>query len=271
MNYIGIDIGTSNIKIVEVDENLKLKNKLILEKIEPEKALQEFINKNNINLKEIKKIVATGVGVSDVHRQFLEVEIIKIPEFIAIANSGKLAGLNDEYLVASIGTGTAFIKCQKGEITHIGGTGVGGGALINLCRKIVPNITFDEINNATDYGDLDNVDLMIKDITKEEIKTLPRDTTAANFGKLNIKATNEDIIKGIANMIFESIGVMAALGAKGANIQNIVAIGQIAKMPYARQVLDKIEKLHNVKFIIPENAEYSVAIGAVNSHLFIHF
>ena len=69
-------------------------------------------------------------------------------------------------------------------------------------------------------------------------------------------------------MIFESIGVMAAFAAKGANIKNIVAIGQITKMPYARQVLDKIEKLHNVKFIIPENAEYATAMGAVKYCLF---
>lgn len=45
MNYIGMDIGTSNIKIIEVDEKLKIRNKIILEKMMPEKALEKFINK----------------------------------------------------------------------------------------------------------------------------------------------------------------------------------------------------------------------------------
>lgn len=267
MNYIGIDIGTSNIKMVEVDEKINIKNKLILEKMEPTNTLQEFINKNNIELKNIEKIVATGVGVYDIENKFKNIEIIKVPEFIAIANGGKLANLKEEFLVVSIGTGTAFIKYENKEIAHIGGTGVGGGTLINLCRNIVPNISFAEINKGIVQGNLNNVDLMIKDITKEEIKTLPMDTTAANFGKLNMNATNDDIIKGFANMIFEAIGVMSAFASKASNIKTAIVIGQLAKMPYAREVLDKIEILHNVKFIIPENPEYSVAIGAIKHWL----
>ena len=267
MNYIGIDIGTSNIKMVEVDEKLIIKNKLILEKMEPMKALQEFINKNNIELKNIEKIIATGVGANGLGNEFKEIEIVKVPEFIAIANGGKLANLNGDFLVVSIGTGTAFIKYENKEITHIGGTGVGGGTLINLCRNIVPNISFEEINKSIKQGSLDNVDLMIKDITNEKIKTLPMDTTAANFGRLNKSVKSEDIIKGFANMIFESIGVMAAFGAKSSNIKTIIVIGQLAKMPFAREVLDKIEVLHNVKFIIPENPEFLVSIGAIKERL----
>ena len=49
MGYIGIDIGTTNIKIIETDEKLNLKNKIILEKMDPTNALQKFINGNNIN------------------------------------------------------------------------------------------------------------------------------------------------------------------------------------------------------------------------------
>ena len=66
-------------------------------------------------------------------------------------------------------------------------------------------------------------------------------------------------------MIFETIGVMAALASKGSNIKSIIIIGQIVNIPYARKVFDKIEKLHNVKFIIPQNAEYGTAIGAVRT------
>lgn len=167
--------------------------------------------------------------------------------------------------MASIGTGTAFIKNERGEITHLGGTGIGGGTLINLCKKINSNFTFEDINKIELTASLKNVDLTIQEVTTEEIKTLPKDTTAVNFGKLNENATQDDIVLGIMNMIFETIGVMAALAAKGSNITNIIAIGHVVKIPYARKVFDKIEKLHNVKFTIPQNAEFGTAIGAIRA------
>ena len=261
MNYISIDIGTSNIKIIETDEKINIKNKIILEKIIPEKALKKFIDEKNINLGNIKKIIVTGVGANNMEDGFFNKEIVKVPEFIAIGNIGE----GDKFIVASVGTGTAFIKNENGDMAHLGGTGVGGGTLINLCKKINPEIEFEDIKNAEVTGDLKNVDLTIQDVTTEEIKTLPKDTTAVNFGKLNEKATNEDIVLGIMNMIFETIGVMAVLAAKGSNISNIIATGQIVNIPYARKVFDKIEKLHNVNFIIPQNAEYGTAIGAVRA------
>ena len=46
-------------------------------------------------------------------------------------------------------------------------------------------------------------------------------------------------------------------------IKKIIVTGQIAKIPYAKEVLNKIEILHNVEFIIPENAEYMTALGAI--------
>lgn len=261
MNYISMDIGTSNIKIIEIDKKINIKNKIILKKISPKEALKKFIDENNINLENIEKIIVTGVGTNNVNDRFSNKEIIKIPEFIATGSIGE----QEKFIVASIGTGTAFIKNERGEITHLGGTGVGGGTLINLCKKINPEINFEGIRNAELTGSLENVDLTIQDVTTEEIKTLPKDTTAVNCGKLNEKTTNEDVVLGIMNMIFETIGVMAALAAKGANITNIIAIGQVVNIPYARKVFNKIEKLHNVKIIIPQNAEYGTAIGAVKA------
>lgn len=266
MNYVGIDIGTTNIKIIETDEKLNIKNKKIYEKQNPNNALTNFIKQNNLDLKNIERIVATGVGTSKLNKTYEDLIIKKVPEFSAIANGGENVLKKENFIIISIGTGTAFIKNKNGEFSHIGGTGVGGGALINLCKKIKPSITFEEINNITKTISTEKVDLWIKDVTEEEIKTLPKDITAVNLGKLNSYTTNEELILGIINMVFETIGVMAAYAAKGNNITNIIVIGQLAKMPYARKVFGKIELLHNVKFIIPENPEYIVAIGAITAH-----
>lgn len=264
MNYISIDIGTSNIKIIETDEKLNIKNKMILEKIGPKKALERFINEDNINLEKIEKIIVTGVGANNMKEEFANKEVIKVPEFIATGSIGN----KEKYIVASIGTGTAFIKNENGKITHLGGTGIGGGTLINLCKKVNPQINFKDIRRAELTGNLKNVDLTIQDVTTENIQTLPKDTTAVNFGKINKNATNNDMVLGLMNMIFETIGVMAALAAKGSNIINIIAIGQIVNIPYARKAFDKIEKLHNVKITIPQNAEYGTAIGAIKSTIY---
>ena len=183
MNYISMDIGTSNIKIIEVDETLNIKNRMILEKMIPEEALGKFINENNINLDNIEKIVVTGVGANNMEDRFLNKEIVKVPEFIATGCIGE----EQKFIVASVGTGTAFIKNENGDITHLGGTGVGGGTLINLCKKINPQVSFEDIRSAELTGNLKNVDLTIQDVTTEEIKTLPKDITAVNFGKLNDK------------------------------------------------------------------------------------
>ena len=261
MNYISMDIGTSNIKIIEADEKLNIKNKIILEKMIPEDALGKFIKENNVNLEDVEKFIVTGVGAKNMEDKFLNKEIVKVSEFIATGNIGE----EKKFIVASIGTGTAFIKNEDGEIAHLGGTGVGGGTLINLCKKINSEVNFETIRNVELTGNLKNVDLTIQDVTIEEIKTLPKDITAVNFGKLNDKASNDDIILGIMNMVFETVGVMSALAAKGSNITNIIVIGQLANIPYAKKVFDKIEKLHNVKFIIPQNAEYGTAIGAVKA------
>ena len=263
MSNIGIDIGTTNIKIIETNENLKIKNKAIFARIDPNIALENFVNTNNINMNNVEKIAITGIGTDKFTKEKYKASIIEIPEFIAIGNCGKIVLKNEDFVVASAGTGTAFIKNKDGVITHMGGTGIGGGTLINLCKSVLPNTTFKEINEAIQKGNLANVDLKIKDVTTNNIATLPKDTTAVNFGKLDNNATKEDIVLGIVNMIFETIGVMSALIAKGDDIKKIIVTGQIAKIPYAKEVLNKIEILHNVEFIIPENAEYMTALGAI--------
>lgn len=263
MNYIGIDIGTSNIKIIEVDEKLDLKNKMIFEGKNVKESFDKFINCSNIDLKHVKQITATGVGANKLREKIENVDIEIVPEFEAIANGGKLVVKNDNFIAVSIGTGTAFVKNKDKSIAHIGGTGIGGGTLLNLCKKIDPNFTFDKIEKITKTCNLEDVDLWIKDVTDEEIKTLPKNITAVNFGKLTEKTNNEDMILGFINMVFEAVGVMAAFAAKGEGINKIAIFGQLAKIPFARKVLDKIEILHDVKFAIAKNPEYMVALGAI--------
>ncbi|MEI3434526.1 MAG: hypothetical protein V8R26_05965 [Clostridia bacterium] len=52
--------------------------------------------------------------------------------------------------------------------------------------------------------------MQIGDITTQEIPNLPKDITSSNFGKTNKEASSCDILLGISNLVFETVGVMAA-------------------------------------------------------------
>ena len=265
MSIIGMDLGSSATKIINMNEEGQILNKLILNETQAKEAIKIFMQNEKIDKNNIQKIILTGVKKNEIEGNIYNIDTVKIDEFIAIGMGGLYLSNKTEGIIVSIGTGTAFVKADGKNFKHIGGTGIGGGTLLNLCKKNGNISSFNEINEAILKGRLDHVDLTIQDVTTQEIKTLPKDTTSANFGKLNEKATSEDIIKGIANMIIETIGMMAVFATQKEENKNIIVIGNIATMPYTKIVLNKIEKLHNVKFIIPEHAEFATAIGAIKS------
>lgn len=121
MHTICADLGSTITKIIEVDEKNKIINKNIYQKENPEKLLKEFIEKNNINPENIETIVTTGVGILE-KQNFLEISVIRIDEFKAIGTGGLAVSGKSNVIVASIGTGTAFIKANNNEMKHLGGS-----------------------------------------------------------------------------------------------------------------------------------------------------
>ena len=262
MNIIGIDIGSSTIKIIEYKDE-KIVSKGIFESKDYEKVIDNFISKNNI--KDIDKFVLTGINSKKLDVSKYNVPIEFVEEFIAIGTGGLALSKKEKAIIASVGTGTALIRAEEKEFKHLGGTGVGAGTLTNLCNKFAGIKSFEEIIELSKQGDLDNIDLSIKDLTDENIKTLPPELTLSNFGKLNKDASKADIVIGLLNMVFEVIGMMTAFASINDDIKDIVLIGNIACIPVVKDILNKIEKTHNVKFTIPENPQFAVAIGAIQS------
>lgn len=261
-NIIGIDIGSSTTKIIEYKEN-EIVNKKITANKYIIKEIDSFLYENKIDIKDIYRFVLTGIGANriDVSKYNVKTEIIK--EFDAIGTGGLYLSGSEKAIVVSIGTGTAFVRADKLNLKHLGGTGVGAGTLTNLCKRFAGTKDFDEILNLSKIGNLDNVDLKIGDITEEKINTLPSDLTLSNFGNLKPSATNSDIILGILNMIFETIGMMAAFSSINDDIKEIVLIGNIVTLPCVKSILKKIENLYDISFIIPNEAQYAVALGAI--------
>ena len=264
MSILGIDIGSSTIKIIEYKNN-KIINKEIFNKknYTSENAFREFMLKKETE--QIEKVVLTGIEADKFNKNNFSKPVELVDEFTAIAKGGlKLANLSSA-IVVSIGTGTAFIKADQSEIKHLGGTGVGAGTLVNLSSKFINTKDFKTILELSLKGNLDKVDLRISDITTKNIETLPKDLTLSNFGKLSEDAKKEDIILGIINMVFEVIGMMAAFATINTNIKDVVLIGNIVSIPVVKDILKKIEDTHKINFIIPENPEFGVVYGAIKS------
>lgn len=264
MSIIGIDIGSTTIKIIEYKDKKIINNNISMNR-NIEEVLEQFIQSNNIDINNIERIVLTGIGADKIKENKYNIPMETVEEFVAVSTGGLQLANKEEALIVSIGTGTALVKANKEGFRHLGGTGVGAGTLMKLCKRLVNADSFDEIVELSKKGDLSKIDIRICDRTDKEIDTLPPDLTLSNFGNLAEDATDSDIALGILHMIFEIIAMMAVFATKNDKVREVILIGNIATIPCVKQLLKQIEELHNITFIIPKNAQYAVVIGAIES------
>ncbi len=274
-NVIGIDVGGSTTKIVGFKENMKgereLISPLLVRATDPITSIYgafgKFICENELSINDIDKVMITGVGASHMSKPLYSLDCEKVPEFTAVGLGGLyLSGL-DEAIIVSMGTGTALVHAKKENnstsINYLGGTGVGGGTLLGLTKKMLGIHSIEHIETVAQNGNLDKIDLRVKDISKDASYTgVNENLTAANFGKLSDLADASDIALGLANMVAETIAMIAIFAAKGRNIKNIVLVGNLTTIKPVRDVFSNLNDDFGVNFIIPENATYGTVIGA---------
>ena len=262
---LGVDIGGSTTKIVGVrnDECIGMLQVRAADQITSMYgAIGNFLSKHKLELEDISSITLTGVGASFIDGQVYGIETRKLNEFYAIGYGAlRLTGLCDA-LVVSMGTGTAFVKASGGDVTHLGGSGVGGGTVLGLASQILGKSDIDAILALADKGDLGNIDLSVRDILGKEVQSLPSDLTAANFGKIKSTALDSDVALGIINMVFETAGMLAVFALRDDAIRDIILTGTLATFPQAEMVFSKFNRLTGYNFIIPQDAVYATALGA---------
>ncbi len=267
---IGIDVGGSTTKIVGFRDG-EMITPAYVKAGDPVAsaygAFGKFTSENKISLSDIEKIMMTGVGSSFITDNLYGIPAQHKTEFDCVGLGGLyLSGLDDA-IIGSLGTGTAMVHAVRdGEIEYLGGTGVGGGTLVGLSKKMLGVSNVDNIVELAEGGDLDNVDLRIKDITNREMHPgLPDFMTAANFGKLSDVAHRADVALGVINLVFESVGVLAVFSARRYNITDIVLTGNLTTIPQAGPIFDNLSQMFCVNITIPENAQYGTVIGAALS------
>ena len=269
---IGIDVGGSTTKIV----GFRLENgerRLV----EPQfvrandpitatyGAFGKFTDENGISIKEIDKIMMTGVGSSFVKRDLYGLNCERVPEFNAIGRGGLYISGLDNALVVSMGTGTAIVHATSDDMRYLGGTGVGGGTLMGLSKLLVSAETIGHIEEFAEAGDLANIDLRIKDITSDSrAGVLSADLTASNFGNVSDLATKEDMALGIMNMVYETIGMMSIFAARSVGVNNIVVTGNLTRLDFCKEKFDFFNSMHSLygmNFLMPKCSEFATVIG----------
>ena len=194
---LGIDIGGSTTKIVGLRTDGSVVSMLRVRAEDQVTslygALGNYLTSNGLSLGDVRRVVLTGVGASYVDGDVFGLPTCRVDEFQAsgtgaLALSGQTSGV-----VVTMGTGTAFLWAEAGkEVRPLCGSGIGGGTLGGLCRKLVGMERFYQIKKLAAQGDLSHVDLTISDIARDPASTLDPNMTAANFGDLSEDATPYD-------------------------------------------------------------------------------
>lgn len=273
---IGIDVGGSTTKIVGFREDaagaVALIDPLFVRATDPITSIYgafgRFTMENGLSLGDIDRVMMTGVGSSYMSSPIYSLDCRAVPEFSGVGLGGLyLSGLK-EAIIVSMGTGTALVHARRREdggtdIDYLGGTGVGGGTLLGLTRRMLGVDTVEHIQQLCEGGDLSRVDLTIKDISRnDQFPGVNYNLTAANFGKLSDLADSHDIALGLANMVAETIAMMAVFAARGHGVRDIVLTGNLTTLSPIRRVFEGLQDTFGVNFLIPENAQFGTVIGA---------
>lgn len=263
---IGIDVGISTTKIVGVDANGVVISPLRIKATDPVTSLYgafgKYLYDNQISLKDVERVMMTGVGSAYINSPIYGLPTDKADEFIADGLGARYETDLERMIVVSMGTGTSLVKCDNDQIQHIGGIGIGGGTLQGLARVMLKTEDIQQVSELATHGDISNINLLIGDISAQPLPGLPVDATASLFGKAMSNAGREDIALGLIYMVLQSIGSGAILSSLGTNIKDFVLIGNLTLLPQCQMIFPAMERLYGVRFRIPKHSQFSTAIGA---------
>jgi type II pantothenate kinase len=262
---IGIDIGATTTKAVSIEKGKlirKIKTRASDAVTAATGAFGKIVLENGIKMDAIDGIMITGVGADKINSDIFGIPTSRIDEIQAIGIGGMFLSEMNNIIITNIGTGTAIIEAGEQGIFHFGGSGVGGGTILGLAKKLLPTAEFSGIMELAETGNLSQVDLLMGDIMGAGLSFLNKDMTAANFGKMLDSAGNGDIALGIINMVFQVIGILSMFAARAKNTSRVIVTGNGSDNHIGQKVLAAITGMYGIEFIYPEDAEYTTAVGA---------
>jgi len=269
---IGIDIGSTTTKAVSIKDGKVFKCQTIclapMARSQQDAitaatgALGKIVMENRIDIKDIEKIKITGAGSSKIKENIFGIPTGRVNEIEAVGIGGMfLSGLKN-IIITNIGTGTVIIEAGDSGIKHYGGSGIGGGTILGLAKKLLPTAEYSGIMELAKTGKLNTVDLLLSDITDNSISFLSGESTASNFAKMLDAANSQDIAAAIINMVYQVIGVLSVFAARAKNYSRVIVTGNGSINDIGQKILCDITSMYGIEFIYPEYSEYTTAIGA---------
>ena len=194
-------------------------------------------------------------------------------QLLPLASDGPAPG--DDFLLVSLGTGTGIFLVQSGQTKRVGGTGIGGGAVVGLGRALA-GVGFKKLCALAERGDSAAVDLRVSDVYGDEAFALAADLTAANFGKLAREASessrltepNEkdraDRAAGIMRLVGETVALICAgLSATTAVDQVVYGGSTLRQNPCLVGVLTEVTALCGLQSCFLPHGGFAGAVGAL--------
>lgn len=264
---IGIDVGGSTTKIVGFDGEGKLIEPLFVKANDPVTsvygAFGKFTSSNGLTLADIEKVMITGVGSTCIQNNIYGLECVRVAEFDCVGLGGLYLTRLDNAIVVSMGTGTAIVHARKGKgVKYMGGTGVGGGTITGLSKKLYGVRTISDIVELAQNGNLANIDLRVCDMTSQDIDGMNNEITASNFGKVSDLASREDLALGLINMVFETVAMLSLFAARDKKINSIILTGNLTTIPQAPIKFEEMKSQFSADYIIPKYSSFATVIGA---------
>ena len=264
---IGIDFGTSNTDIVISDNGDKEFFSMPSEQINDE-ILEKIFHYIDLDTTNLEKIAVTGGKSSDLSNSIKNIPIIKVNEVDAIGYGAlELYDLkNKPFVAVSAGTGTACIFHEDNKFNHLGGISIGGGTLLGLSNYILNTTEVSELEELSQKGNRQNLDLLIGEAVNE-IGSLYPEISASNFlkGKISKDHNPSDIAASLSNMIGEIIGTIAYLNAIVCGQTEVYFMGRTSQIETIKKGIEDRLKLANINGIFEENREYGNVLGALRA------
>lgn len=169
------------------------------------------------------RIGVVGGDAGAIHVQEIEAAARGVIALLEV--DGRLG--DGSFVMALLGTGTAFAAVRDGTATHLGGTALGGGSFTGIARRIDPSLTYEATIAAAERGDRRNVDTMISDVYPDGIGRIGPDLTAAHLTR-GASGGIDDFLAGLLNLHGENIGQIVASRATTASMRRVVIAGGFA-------------------------------------------
>jgi len=174
------------------------------------------------------------------------------------------AGASDEaeFVLALLGTGTAFAVVRGEKVQHLGGTPLGGGSFTGIARRIDPALTYETMIAGAARGDRRRADVMVSDAYPDGIGRIGGEMTAAHLAKRGDE-TPDDVLAALLNLHGENIAQIAASRAIIAQIPRLVLAGGFAhENAVLVTSITSMARLFGVRVDVAPHAGFAGAVGA---------